>query len=702
MEAAFGVLQQQLCTYLDLEQIQIIEAAYHMAAKAHAGQNRFSGDPYISHPLAVAQILADMHMDHQSIVTALLHDVLEDTLIDRSMIALHFGEEVAQLVESLSKLDQIKFESRIEAQAENLRRMMLAMTRDIRVILIKLADRLHNMRTLEHLPREKKQRIAKETMEIYAPIANRLGMNRFRLEFEDAGFAHLYPIRYRVLKEALRKARGNRKEVVQKIEQAVSARLEAAGINAFRILGREKHLYSLYKKMKSKDLALSEIMDIYAIRILVDQVDTCYRVLGIIHNLYKPVYGRFKDYIAVRKINGYQSLHTTVIGFEGIPIEVQIRTEEMNQLAEQGIAAHWRYKTPEGAMGEAEVRARDWLKDILEIQKNAKNPKDFIEQVKIDLYPDEVYVFTPGGDILSLPNQATAVDFAYAVHTDVGNACIAVKIDRRLMPLSTRLYSGQTVEIITAMGAHPNPAWMSFVVTGKARTNIRHFLRMQQQDQACIFGKRLLEREIMALSLTWDDIAKPKLAALLEDLKLERLEQLCEAIGLGNQSAPLVLRRLLEALPAEARDLGGPLAISGTEGMVLCYAQCCYPIPGDLILGFLSSGRGVIVHQENCAYIQKTPQLREKHILVQWATVVSSEFSVALTVEIFNNRGVLALLASTISKNDASIQNVHIDERDLRHTIIIFLLSVKSKEHLTKIMRALKSIPTVTRVSREG
>jgi guanosine-3',5'-bis(diphosphate) 3'-pyrophosphohydrolase len=654
VEPIFLELQQQLQRYLTEDQRLLIEEAYQMAAKAHEGQKRFSGDPYISHPIAVAQILAAMHMDYQSIVTALLHDVLEDTLIDRSLIAEHFGEEVAQLVESLSKLDQIKFDSRIEAQAENLRRMILAMTRDIRVILIKLADRLHNMRTLAPLPREKKQRIAKETLEIYAPIANRLGMNSFRLEFEDSGFAHLYPIRYRVLKEAVRKARGNRKEVVRKLEQEVKSRLETAGIESFKILGREKHLYGLYKKMKKKDLALSEIMDIYAVRILVDRPDTCYRVLGIIHNLYKPVHGRFKDYIAVQKINGYQSLHTTVMGFHGIPIEVQIRTEEMNQLAENGIAAHWLYKTPESAIGEAEIRARDWLKDILEIQKNAKSSKDFIEQVKIDLYPDEVYVFTPGGDILSLPNHATAVDFAYAVHTDVGNACIAAKIDRRLMPLSTQLYSGQTVEIITAMGVHPNPAWLSFVITGKARSNIRHFLKSQQNDQARAFGKRLLEREMMALSLTWDNISKLKIAAVLDDLKLERFEQLCEAVGLGNQSAPLVIRRFMDDLPVAQEFLGNPLAISGTEGMVVTYAQCCYPIPGDLIVGFLNSGRGVIIHRENCKNIHETAQLREKHILVQWAKIVEAEFSVALTVEIFNNRGILAMLASTISKNDPS------------------------------------------------
>lgn len=700
VSSAFAELTQALALYLSPAHIEVITQAFYLAHQAHAGQSRISGEPYISHPIAVAKILADMHMDRQSITAAILHDVIEDTTTDRATLAEHFGEEVAELVESVSKLDRIKCASRVEAQAENLRKMMLAMTRDIRVILIKLADRLHNMRTIATLPREKKRRIAKETLEIYAPIANRLGMNSFRLEFEDAGFEHLYPMRHRVLKKAVLKARGNRKEVVSKLEMDLKTRLATEGIQPFTVMGREKHLYSLYKKMKKKDFSLSEIMDIYALRILVDSVDTCYRVLGIVHNTYKPLHGRFKDYIAVPKVNGYQSLHTAVLGPHGVPIEVQIRTQEMHYLAENGMAAHWLYKTPEGAITEAEMRAREWVQGILDIQKNTDSSKEFIEHLKINLYPDEVYVFTPGGDILSLPNHATAVDFAYAVHTDVGNACIAAKIDRRLLPLSTQLSSGQTVEIVTAAGAHPNAAWLSFVVTGKAKNNIRQFLRTQQADEARILGKRLLERAMNVLFLSLEDVSSVQLSMVLQDLKLDHFEQLCEEVGLGNQDAALVVRRFVADPAVEAPLSVNPLAIHGTEGMVVSYAQCCYPIPGDPVFGFLNSGQGVIVHRENCKNVRSIRPELEKCIFVRWASVVEGEFSVALRVEVLNNRGILASLAHTLAKHDVSIQNVQIDERDSRHNVIIFLLSVKNRDHLAKTMRGLRGIAAVTRVSR--
>jgi len=700
VRAAFAELTQALALYLSPAHIKVITQSFYLAHRAHAGQSRISGEPYISHPIAVAKILADMHMDSQSITAAILHDVIEDTEIDRATLAEHFGEEVADLVESVSKLDRIQSASRVEAQAENLRKMMLAMTRDIRVILIKLADRLHNMRTMATLPREKKRRIAKETLEIYAPIANRLGMNSFRLEFEDTGFEHLYPMRHRVLKKAVLKARGNRKEVVSKLEMDLKTRLTTEGIQPLAVMGREKHLYSLYKKMKKKDFSLSEIMDIYALRILVDSVDTCYRVLGIVHNTYKPLHGRFKDYIAVPKVNGYQSLHTAVLGPHGVPIEVQIRTQEMHYLAENGMAAHWLYKTPEGAITEAEMRAREWVQGILDIQKNTDSSKEFIEHLKINLYPDEVYVFTPGGDILSLPNHATAVDFAYAVHTDVGNACIAAKIDRRLLPLSTQLCSGQTVEIVTATGAHPNAAWLSFIVTGKAKNNIRQFLRTQQADEARILGKRLLERAMNVLFLSLEDVSSLQLSMVLQDLKLEHFEQLCEEVGLGNQDASLVVRRFVADPAVEAPLSVNPLAIHGTEGMVLSYAHCCYPIPGDPVVGFLNSGQGVIVHRENCKKVGSIMSEPDKCIFVRWAATVEGEFSVGLRVEVLNNRGILASLAHTLAKHDVSIQNVQIDERDSRHNVIIFLLSVKNRDHLAKTMRGLRSIPAVTRVSR--
>ncbi len=696
----FAELKKEVEAYLTKAQVQDIEAAYKMAREAHGGQKRYTGEPYITHPVAVARILAAMHMDTQSIIAALLHDVLEDTHVDKTAIAQKFGDEVAELVDGVSKLHQIKFESRVEAQAENLRKMMLAMARDIRVILVKLADRLHNMHTLETLPPEKRRRIAKETLEIYAPIANRLGMNNFRIEFEEIGFSFLYPVRYRVLKEAIRKARGNRKELIHDLEANLKNRLEQENIYPFIIMGREKHLYSLYKKMRKKDLSLSEIMDVYALRILVDKVDTCYRVLGAVHNLYKPVHGRFKDYIAIPKANGYQSLHTTVLGPYGVPIEIQIRTEQMDRMAEQGIAAHWLYKTTNGTVEDAEMRAREWLKGMLELQKDTGNSREFIEQVKIDLYPDEVYVFTPNGDILSLPSGATAVDFAYAVHTDVGNACIAAKIDRRLVPLSTRINSGQTVEIITAAGANPNPAWLSFVSTGKARSNIRHWLKTQQVSEARMLGKRLIERALASLSLSEEDVSEKRLSVILMDLKLENFEQLCEEVGLGNQVAPLIVRRLVSDLSVEDSHVVYPLAIRGTEGMVVSYAKCCRPIPGDPIIGFLSAGRGIVVHRENCKNISEMSRTPEKYIFIQWADKVEGEFQVELRLDVLSKRGVLATIANTLAENDVNIQNVHIDERDNRHNTITFLLSIRNRNHLAKTIRRLREIDIVTRVVR--
>lgn len=701
----FADLREQLASYLTQEQVAEISAAYLLAAKAHEGQCRADGEPYISHPIEVARILAGMHMDHQSIIAAILHDVIEDTHLDKSTVAEKFGDEVAELVDGVSKLDLIKFETRAEAQAENLRKMMLAMARDIRVILVKLADRLHNLRTLDSLPIEKQKRIAKETLEIYAPIATRLGMNSFRVEFEDLGFSYLYPVRYRVLKEAVRKARGNRKEIIHAIESNLKNRLEQESVGPFVIMGREKHLYSLYKKMRKKDLSLSEIMDVYALRVLVDKVDTCYRVLGVVHNLFKPIHGRFKDYIAVPKANGYQSLHTTVVGPFGVPVEIQIRTEEMDRMAEQGIAAHWLYKSADSiGKNEAERRAREWLKSMLEIQKNTRNSLEFIEHVKVDLYPDEVYVFTPNGDILSLPNGATAVDFAYAVHTDVGNTCIAAKIDRRLVPLSTRIISGQTIEIVTAEGAHPNPAWLGFVVTGKARSNIRHWLKNQQHSEARVLGKRLFERALLALKFNLEDITWERIQKMLAELKLESIERLYEEIGLGNFVAPLIAKRLSVDLAADETQIAssGALAIQGTEGMVVHYAKCCRPIPGDSIVGFLTAGRGISVHRENCNNVAEMRKHPEKYIFIQWADKVQGEFQVELRVDVLNQRGVLAILANVLSDCGANIENVHINEADSQsqQSSIMFLVNVQNRKHLARILRGLRAVQGVTHVKR--
>lgn len=699
----FTDLRDQLAGYLSEEQVDEVSKAYVVAANAHEGQFRSTGEPYITHPLEVARILANMHMDYQSIIAAMLHDVIEDTEVSKEDITEQFGEVVAELVDGVSKLTQIKFQSKADAQAENLRKMMLAMSRDIRVILVKLSDRLHNMRTLDALAREKQRRIALETLEIYAPIANRLGMNNFRVEFEDLGFSYLYPVRYRVLKEAVRKARGNRKEIVSALESTLKSRFEKENVKTLSIVGREKHLYSLYKKMRSKDLSLSEIMDVYALRVIVEEVDTCYRVLGVVHNLYKPVHGRFKDYIAVPKSNGYQSLHTSVLGPYGVPIEIQIRTLEMDRMAENGIAAHWLYKSDKEQGNEAETRAREWLRGVLEMQQTTGSSLEFIEHVKLDLYPDSVYVFTPSGDILSLPSGATAVDFAYTVHTDVGNACIAAKIDRRLVPLSTRLTSGQTVEIITAEGAHPNPAWLSFVVSGKARSNIRHWLKSQEINESSTLGKRLLERALSSISMDYDALTEASIQQVVRELKVENFDQLLQEIGLGNQMAPLVAR-LLAAEPTDeekkVQEDTIPLAIKGTEGMVMTYAKCCRPIPGDPIVGFLSSGRGMVIHREHCNNIHELRRNPEKYIHVQWADEVEGEFQVELRVDVLNERGALATIANALSDCDANIENVYVDERDSRHNALMFLVQILDRNHLARTLKRIRSIGVVTRVSR--
>ena len=698
----FNELTSTLETYMSVEHLEIVRRACEFATVAHEHQARSTGEPYVTHPLSVAIILAQMSMDLQSILAAILHDVIEDTKYTKLDIAEHFGEKVAELVDGVSKLAQIKFESKAEAQAENLRKMMLAMAKDIRVILVKLADRLHNMRTLEALSREKQRRIALETLEVYAPIANRLGMNNIKVEFEDLGFRYLYPVRYKVLQDAVRKARGNRKELVTNIEKALNRCIAQETVDVKELYGREKHLYSLYQKMRSKDLSLYEVMDVYALRIIVPDVDTCYRVLGVVHNFYKPVHGRFKDYVAVPKANGYQSLHTVLLGPHGIPIEIQIRTQEMEQMAEKGIAAHWLYKNEnESGSNDAASSAREWLKGLLEIQQNTGNSLEFIEQVKVDLYPDEVYVFTPSGDILSLPSGSSAVDFAYAVHTDVGNSCIAVKIDRRLVPLSSRLSSGQTIEIITAEGAHPNPAWLNFVVTGKARSSIRYWLKTRQKDESMTLGKRLIERALSGLSLEFSDIKDEKIEELLNELGISNMDKMYEEIGLGNQMAPIVARRL----SADKQEFGdtlliNPLAIRGTEGMVVSYAKCCRPIPGDSILGFLSSGRGMVIHRENCRNVGEVRRNPEKYVFVQWADTVEGEFLIELRVDVLNKKGVLATIANSLSDCDANIENVYVDERDPHHNTLVFLITVFDRKHLALAFRRVRSISLVTRVSR--
>jgi guanosine-3',5'-bis(diphosphate) 3'-pyrophosphohydrolase len=697
---AIDALADRLSTYLDADQVNLVRRAYFYAEQAHDGQRRRSGEAYVTHPLAVANILADMHMDHQSLMAAMLHDVIEDTGIAKEALTAQFGETVAELVDGVSKLTQMKFETKAEAQAENFQKMAMAMARDIRVILVKLADRLHNMRTLEVLAGEKRRRIAKETLEIYAPIANRLGMHAMRIEFEDLGFKAMHPMRSERIRAAVRRARGNRNEIVDKIEQSLVHCLERDDLQG-EVVGREKHLYSIYKKMRGKRKAFNEIMDVYAFRIVVDKVDTCYRVLGAVHSLYKPLPGRFKDYIAIPKANGYQSLHTTLFGMHGVPIEIQIRTREMEEMANNGIAAHWLYKSngEETAKG-THARARQWVKGVLELQERAGNSLEFIESVKIDLFPDEVYVFTPKGSIMELPKGSTAVDFAYAVHTDVGNTCIACRVNRRLAPLSQALESGCTVEIVTAPGARPNPAWLNFVVTGKARTHIRHALKLQRRSESINLGERLLNKVLAGFETSLDKVSPERIQAVLNEYHMEVIEDLLEDIGLGNRMAYVIARRLLASEGEQPQSAEGPLAIRGTEGLVLNYAKCCTPIPGDPIVGHLSAGKGMVVHLDTCRNIADVRHNPDKCIQLSWSKDVTGEFNVELRVELEHQRGLIALLAGSVNAADGNIEKIGMDERDGRISVVQLVVSVHDRVHLARVIKKLRAIKGVMRITR--
>jgi guanosine-3',5'-bis(diphosphate) 3'-pyrophosphohydrolase len=699
---AIDTFSERLASYLGPDQVNLVRRAYYYAEQAHDGQRRRSGEPYVTHPLAVANILADMHMDHQSLMAAMLHDVIEDTGIAKEALTVQFGETVAELVDGVSKLTQMQFETKAEAQAENFQKMAMAMARDIRVILVKLADRLHNMRTLDAMPPDKSRRIAKETLEIYAPIANRLGMHNMFAEFEDLGFRAMHPMRSERIRRAVKAARGNRGEIVGKIQESIIGCLARDGLPG-EVIGREKHLYSIYQKMRGKRKSFTEIMDVYAFRIIVDKVDTCYRVLGAVHSLYKPIPGRFKDYIAIPKANGYQSLHTTLFGMHGVPIEIQIRTREMEDMANNGIAAHWLYKSGEDEPRGSHARARQWVKGILELQQRAGNSLEFIENVKIDLFPDEVYVFTPKGKIMELPKGSTPIDFAYAVHTDVGNSCIACRINRRLAPLSQPLNSGETVEIITAPGTRPNPAWLNFVVTGKARTNIRHALKQQRRSESISLGERLLNKALANFNTQLSKISLPRILPVLAEYKVVVLEDLLEEIGLGNQMAYVVARRLVSA-DSEGQEnkaqTDGPLAIRGTEGLVLNYAKCCTPIPGDPIVGHLSAGKGMVVHLETCRNIADIRQNLEKCIPLTWAKDVVGEFNVELRVQLEHQRGLIATLATSVTAVDANVDKISMNERDGRISVVQLVVSVHDRVHLARVIKKLRTLAGVSSITR--
>ena len=691
--------------YLDSDQVDCLREACYFAADAHSGIYRKSGEPYIFHPLAVARILANVRFDYITLQAALLHDVIEDTHYSKEQLSAHFGVEVADLVDGVSKLTQIHFNSKLEAQAENFRKMFLAMAKDLRVIMIKLADRLHNMRTLDSMRPESRRRIARETLEIYAPIAGRLGMNHLCQELEDLGFRHLYPLRYRILQDAVRKLSGNRREIVGQLETNIDTRLRDENIQA-RVMARGKHLWGIYQKMRAKHLPFKDVYDVYAVRIVVDTVDACYRVLGVMHNLYKPYMNRFKDYIAIPKANGYQSLHTVLFGPNSVPIEVQIRTEEMHVMAEVGVAAHWRYKSGDGQGHHTQQRAREWLQKLLDMQRRAGNPIEFLESVKVDLFPDEIYVFTPRGEITQLPRGATAVDFAYAIHSDVGNTCVGAKVDRRLVPLRTPLSTGQTVEVIITPTARPNPAWLNFVVTAKARASIRHYLKHLQREEAVLLGKRLLEKALTGRINGLGELPAERVRTLLREFNLNHFNDLLADIGLGNRFAALIAKRLL---PEEGEDENNPadthaqpLLIKGTEGTVVSFGKCCRPLPGDAIIGYLNTGRGIVIHRDNCKNVASYKKNPEKWIEVEWEQRLGADFSAELRLDVTNKRGVLATIAAAISATDTNIETINTTERDGTTTTVYLLLNVRDRAHLARVMRQLRTLPETVRLARRG
>jgi GTP pyrophosphokinase/guanosine-3',5'-bis(diphosphate) 3'-pyrophosphohydrolase len=695
----FEGLKTQISDYLSAEQVEQVQQAFVVANDAHSTQKRSSGEPYITHPVAVASLLADMRLDQETIMAALLHDVIEDTETRREDLAELFGATVANLVEGVSKLDKLQFDSKEEAQAENYRKMIMAMTQDIRVILIKLADRTHNMRTIQHLRPDKRRRIARETLEIYAPLAHRLGIHDIKNELEQLGFWALYPWRARLLESEVKKARGNRREFMERVHSEIASRLEGNQIQA-RVLGREKHLHSIYRKMQSKELRFNQVMDIYAFRVIVDSVDTCYRVLGALHNLYKPIETRFKDYIAIPKSNGYQSLHTSLKGPHGVPVEIQIRTEEMDLMADRGVAAHWLYKNTDDAGTTAQVRARKWMQSLLELQQSAGSSFEFIENVKSDLFPDEIYVFTPDGRIIELPQGATAVDFAYAVHTDVGNTCVGARVNHRTYSLSKPLETGQTVEIKTAVGSRPNIAWLNFVVTGKARAKIRQYLKGQEASEAQQLGERLLRSALGPIS--YEDIPASEFERVVQETRVENKEELLKQIGLGNMMSVAIAKRLLGELQALKDDAPSQrsLSIKGAEGLLVSFAKCCRPIPGDDIIAHVSPGKGLVIHRRECKNVRGYEDEPGRYFPVEWDNKPEAEFISEIRIEIVNHQGALAKLTSAIATTGCNIDGLKTEEIDANIYFIDVALTIRNRKHLADVIRHIRKMPDVQRVTR--
>ena len=693
-------------SYLTPQQVNQVRRAYYYAEQAHDGQTRRSGDPYITHPLAVAEILAEMHMDYHSLMAAMLHDVIEDTGIDKKAVADQFGITVADLVDGVSKLSHINVRDHTLAQANNFQKMALAMARDIRVIVIKMADRLHNMRTLTVLRSEKRRRIAKETLEIYVPIANRLGMHYIRVELEELGFLTMHPMRYRMIKQSVSQVLGNRKHLLEELKKKIILRLKESNLKT-TVTGREKHLYSIYRKMKSQRKSFSEIMDVFAFRILVNTVDECYRALGLVHSTYKPIPGRFKDYIAIPKANGYQSLHTTLFGQEGVPVEIQIRTKEMDDMANGGIAAHWLYKSNTEALSGSHARARQWLNGVLELERNAGNSLEFIENLKTDLFPDEVYVFTPKGQILELPKGATPVDFAFAVHTYLGELCVACRVNKRLTSLNQTLQSGQTIEIITAPDATPSASWLNFVVTGKAKSNIRHILKNKQRNDYISLGKQLLQSMLLKHKTTIDNIDKNKIQETLKKYHIESLDDLLADIGLGRRTSFVVAKMLLphkqedNKLHNTTQTVEMPLSISGTEGIVVLFAHCCCPVPGDAIIGCLNREKGLIIHEATCGIIASKKISQGEILEVIWDKQVTGEFLVHLHIELENRKNTIASIVTSITDTESSIEKMSTEEKNTEYCKVNLSINVKDRIHLAHIIKKIRNIKGVMCINRE-
>ena len=691
-------------SYLSAKQLKQVKDAHAFASDIHKDQIRRTGHPYITHPSAVALILTEMKMDHETIMAALLHDVIEDSEINKSSLSKEFGHAVSEIVDGVSKLSKI-FDSQAQAQAENFQKMALAMAKDIRVILVKIADRLHNMRTIGVMSNEQRRRIAKETLDFYAPIANRLGMNNIKNELEELAFQAFYPLRAQSITNAV-SSRSNKKELMDEVTESILAALNREGINA-EVNGRQKNAYSIYRKMKAQRKSFSEIMDVFGIRIIVDQVDSCYRALGVVHNLYKPVPARFKDYISIPKINGYQSLHTSLFTLEGAPLEVQIRTKQMAAVADNGIAGHWLYKAGDNNSDSSQKRAHQWVQELLELQKRAGNPLEFIEHLKVDLFADEVYVFTPQGEIMELPRGACAIDFAYGVHTDIGNRCVACRVDRSLAPLSMQLESGQSIEIISSEEARPNPDWLTFVVTSKARSAIRMALKDQKEEESISLGRKLLNRALANADTSISKLDFRRLRKVFNEMGVRRLNDLLAAIGNGDLMAYVAAQKLLAAdnpdYEAVTVEGGGPVAIRGGEGLIINYGRCCGPVPGDPIVGHMTPGKGFVVHVESCPNINEFRKRESREIIpARWTSKTEGEFQTALRLNVSRRKGILAQIASEISDAEAGLEAINTEERNAEVSTIDIALTVKNRSHLARVMRRLRNETAVINISRKG